>query len=201
VDINGGTNLACGALASARADFSAIYATNHVTGWIHDSNGNPLPNIQLYAYATFGTETYITQVTTDANGNYWLNLGNGNWTVTVNCCGCDTCSGGGCLSTTYQCPGSQWVTINNNNANAYFTARFAAEPVLSQPTSIALGQFGFFLSGAVGSNYTIRGSTNMTLAISNWPSFLVTNLSVNPAFILDSHATNKQFFYRALLGP
>ena len=121
VDLNAGTNLSCGPTASAEADFSVIYATNHVTGWVRDDGGNPLPNIQLYAVTTFGTVTYITQTTTDASGNYWLNLGNGTWTVYVNCCQCTNC--GPCLSTlTYTCPSSQMVTITSNNTNAYFTA-------------------------------------------------------------------------------
>lgn len=201
VDENGGTNLNCGTTASARADFTAIYATNHVTGWIHDSSGNPLTNVQLYAYTTFGTVTYITQVNTDTSGNYWMNLGNGAWTVVVNCCGCTDC-GGGCLPTTsYQCPDVQIVTINNTNTTAYFTAPLLSQPVLSQPTNITSGQFGFYLTGAVGSNYTIRATTNITLPFSNWPPLLITNLPISPAFIRDSHATNKQMFYRALLGP
>ena len=93
------------------------------------------------------------------------------------------------------------MTIANNNGTAYFTAYQLNQPVLSQPEILASGQIGFYLSGAVGSNYTIRVSTNLALPTSSWSSFLVTNLPTSPVFIEDTHATNKQLFYRAVLGP
>ena len=194
---SGGTNLTCGQVA--QVNFTALIATNHITGWVRDLGGNPLANVQVYAFANINGLDYQSQTYTDGSGNYSLKAANGDWYVNI-CCGCDDC-GDGCLPTTYQCPGSEFVTIANNNGTAYFTAYQLNQPVLSQPEILASGQIGFYLSGAVGSNYTIRVSTNLALPTSSWSSFLVTNLPTSPVFIEDTHATNKQLFYRAVLGP
>jgi len=169
---------------------------------VHDSNGDPLAGVQLFTYAALGGLTYLTSTSTDANGNYSMTVINGNWTVQINCCGCSDCSGGGCLSTTYQCPDTQAVTIvDNNKTNANLTVSFTGQPVLSQATLVAPGQVSFLLHGVIGSTYTIVTSSNLTLPMSSWITAYVTNLTVNPALILDPHATNKQLFYRARLGP
>jgi len=194
---NGGTNLTCGQVA--RLNFTALLATNHITGWVRDIGGSPVPNEQVNSFANIGGVDYQSQVNTDSNGNYSLNVANGNWSVNI-CCGCDDC-GDGCLPSTYFCPDPQFPTIANNNAVANFTTYLLAQPVLSQPVRFAPTQVGFNLAGALGSNYTILTATNVGLPVANWSPFLVTNLTTSPAFILDTHATNKQFFYRALLGP
>ena len=195
-----GTNLNTG--QALLYNFIALPASQHISGHVQLSTGQPIPGVPVFANAIIGTNFYATQIDTDANGDYFLGVGNfGNWSISVSCQGgddsLDVILGGG----NYQCPSTQIVTITNNNGVANFIVILAGQPVLSQPTFLASGQIGFYLSGAVGSNYTIRASTNVTTPSSTWPVFLITNLVVSPAFILDGHATNQQRFFRAFLGP
>jgi hypothetical protein len=62
------------------------------------------------------------------------------------------------------------------------------------------GQFQFLLTGAANQNYTVQMSTN--LKSSNWIALFVTNNSTTNSFLVtDPHATNKEGFYRILIGP
>jgi hypothetical protein len=197
---NNGTNITCGQVV--QVNLSALPATNHISGWVHDGNGTPLPNVQVNAEAIISGADFRPQATTDENGNYSINVGNGSWTVYI-CCGCNDC-GDGCLGTNYNCPSSQDVTIANNNGTAYFVASqsgSAQTPVLSQARVVGPGQVGVYLSGSVGYNYTLLVSTDVTQPMHTWTPVLVTNLTTSPVFLVDTQATNRQLFYRAKLGP
>jgi hypothetical protein len=195
-----GTNLTCGQVALV--DFSALPVTNHISGWVHDGNGNPLANVQVSAEAIINGADFRPQTYTDGSGNYSITVGNGTWNVYI-CCGCNGC-GNGCLDNSYNCPPSQGINIANNNATAYFVASQAGSaqtPVLSQPRFVGPGQVGAYLSGSVGYNYTLLVSTDVTQPMPSWTPVLVTNLTTSPVFIVDTQATNRQRFYRAKLGP
>jgi hypothetical protein len=197
---NNGTNLTCGQVA--QVNLSALPATNHISGWVHDGNGNPLPNVQVSAEAIIGGADFRPQAYTDGSGNYSINVGNGTWSVYI-CCGCNGC-GNGCLDSSYNCPSYQNVSIANNNGTAYFVASqsgSAQTPVLSQATLVGPGQVGMYLDGSVGYNYTLLVSTDVRQPMNTWTPVLVTNLTTSPAFLLDTQATNHQLFYRAKLGP
>ena len=58
--------------------------------------------------------------TPTTNGNYSLNVANGNWNVGLNCNGGDDS-----LQNlgNYQCPNNQTITISNNNGLANFTVQ------------------------------------------------------------------------------
>jgi hypothetical protein len=56
------------------------------------------------------------------------------------------------------------------------------------------------LIGASNQNYTLQLSTN--LISTNWTSLFITNSTTTNVFNLtDPNATNKQRFYRVLIGP
>jgi hypothetical protein len=138
---NGGTNMTVGKVVLQ--NFTAILATNHITGHVQ-YNGNPVSGVQVYAYANINGVQYQSWMDTDTSGNYSLNVGNGNWSVDVNCQyggddSLDNILGNG----NYQCPGNQNVTINNNNG----TANFAVQPpggVQILTTSLPDGQVGSY---------------------------------------------------------
>ncbi|HEY5233597.1 MAG TPA: Ig domain-containing protein, partial [Verrucomicrobiae bacterium] len=107
-----------------RQDFTAVLATNRITGNVQ-FNGTNVIGVQVDAYATIGTNSYQSQMDTDANGNYSLNVANGDWSVNVYDCGCGDNDS---LSTVlndqnYEDPASQNVTINNNNGTNNFTVQ------------------------------------------------------------------------------
>ena len=74
---NGGTNIGVG--QAVEADFTAILATNQIYGFLHDSGGNPIPNVQVSASATISGQNFQPQAITDGSGYYTLNVGNGDW--------------------------------------------------------------------------------------------------------------------------
>jgi Carboxypeptidase regulatory-like domain len=194
-----GTNLTCG--QSAQVSFSAQPITGQITGWVHDGYGNALTNVQVSAEAIINGGDFRPQTYTDLNGNYSMAVANATWSVSI-CCGCNC--GNGCLDSSYDCPGNQDVTVANNTRTAYFVASqigTGQRPVLSQPARVGAGQVGMYLSGSVGYNYTLLVSDNVLLPMGSWTPILVTNLTTSPAFLLDTHATNAQHFYRAQLGP
>lgn len=73
------------------------------------------------------------------------------------------------------------------------------KPVLGAPSWLT-NRFNMQLTGASNQNYTIQMSTNLSSA--NWISLFVTNnTTTNSYFLADPTATNKQRFYRILIGP
>ena len=162
---------------------------------LQDNFGNPVAGVGLNANANIGGNNYnAAQVETDAAGNYSFGAATGVWSVYVNCCG-----NHGLDSRNLYDPSTHTVNIPPTNAVLNITVYPVGTPLLSQPARFSPTQFGFNLSGASGSNYTIQASTN--LASTNWFTVSVVNLPGNSHFIQDNQATNKQRFYRALLGP
>jgi hypothetical protein len=114
---NGGTNLSVG--AAVKVSFTALPATNHITGNV-SANGTNIVGVEVYANATVNGANYQTQTDTDANGNYWLNVTNGTWSVSVNCNGGSESLDGIIGPGTYQCPENQTTNIVNDNAVVNF---------------------------------------------------------------------------------
>jgi hypothetical protein len=120
-NINGNINAGQAVLQN----FTAILATNHITGYLRDNLSNPIASISVYAHAPLnGTNFNAGNATTDASGNYTLNVFNGTWTVGVN-------SGGGSdsLPGNYLDPANQSVVISNNNVTANFIAILATNTI------------------------------------------------------------------------
>lgn len=116
-DQTGGASLSVN--QAVLVNFTALVATNVLSGNVQ-FGGTNVAGVGVFATATIGGVTFNAYADTDANGNYAFSVGNGNWSVNVNCSGgndsLDNILGIG----TYQCPNNQNVTINNNNATANF---------------------------------------------------------------------------------
>ena len=111
----GVNNITLGPGQAYHYNFTALPATNHITGYVQGGINNPLSGIGVNADNGAG---YSAHAHTDANGNYDLTVANGyTWNVSLNCC--NNCSDG--VPATYQCPNPQPVSINNNNGVANFT--------------------------------------------------------------------------------
>jgi len=97
-------------------------------------------------------------------------------------------------------PGAVGVTLVGVHT-AFSIAAPSALPVLSQPTRISATEFGFLLSGAAGTNYTVLASTNAALPLASWSTVLITNIPANSTFIQDNQATTQRRYYRVKVGP
>jgi hypothetical protein len=128
---NGGTSLPENYLCPANqsvviannngtANFTAILATNHISGHVQQSNGNPIGGVGVWASATINSVGYSQYVDADGSGNYSLNVANGSWTVGLESSGgsdsLDTILGSG----NYQSPANQNVNIAGKNATNNF---------------------------------------------------------------------------------
>jgi hypothetical protein len=70
-------------------------------------------------------------------------------------------------------------------------------PILDSPVW-QTNRFQMRLTGFANQNYTLQLSTNLT----SWTALFITNnATTNTFFLADPNATNKQQFYRILIGP
>ena len=140
-DQNGGLNISSG--QAVQANFSALLATNYITGTVKDSNNNPLAGVGVGANATINFTAYSQYADTDANGNYSLNVANGEWSLSLNCSGgsdsLDNILGSG----TYQCPNNENVTIDNDNGTTNFTVQLCSGITITT-TSLPAGQVNVY---------------------------------------------------------
>ncbi|MFM2293986.1 MAG: hypothetical protein RLZZ350_399 [Verrucomicrobiota bacterium] len=110
------TNLNAGTVVLK--NFIAKSATNHITGYVRDSNNKPITNLSVYANASLnGTNYQALGVNTDTNGNYSLNVTNGTaWSVGVSCNGGDTSLDNILGNGSYQCPNISATNVSGGGA-------------------------------------------------------------------------------------
>lgn len=163
---NGGTNLLPG--QALLVNFTALLATNHITGHIQDSSNSPVANVQVVAQATINGANFQAQANTDGSGNYSVNVANGNWSVSVSCQGgqnsLDNIFGNG----NYQCPGNQFANITNNNGVANFTVLPCGGIQVITTSPLASGQVGVFYSNQLFAT-SCNGNFNWTLNSGTFP--------------------------------
>ncbi len=87
----------------------------------------------------------------------------------------------------------------STTTNKVLSITINPKPVVGSPGWLT-NQFQMRLTGASNQNYTVQMSTN--LSSTNWISLFTTNNTTTNSFLLsDPNATNKQRFYRILIGP
>ncbi len=101
-------------------NFTAILATNYITGHVQQGNGSSIAGVGVNANATINRVNYSQYVDTDDNGNYSMNVANGSWYISINCNGGDDSLDNILGSGTYEWPTNQSATISGNNATNNF---------------------------------------------------------------------------------
>jgi len=174
---------------SGTANFNVIPSNSgQIYGYVKDTGNHPVTNVTVTASDGVGNN-YSTN--TDGNGYYSFIVGNGNWGVSVDCTGLN--------SQGYQCVSGQNVNVSTDVIEQDFIVQPNPIPVLSLPSWLT-NRFSLQLAGVSNQNYTVQMSTN--LATTNWVTLFITNNPANNSFLLtDPNATNKQRFYRILVGP
>ncbi len=136
---------------NATNNFTALLATNFITGHVQQSNGNPIGGVGVWASALINGTNFYQNVDTDGGGNYLLYVINGTWDISLSC---NNDRGSDCLdnilgSGNYTCPNDQTAVINNNNA----TNNFIVQPygvvsitTTSLPPGEVSGYYDQFLS-------------------------------------------------------
>jgi len=131
-------------------DFFGASSTHRITGSVKDDRNNPIAGVGVIAAATInGTNQMIVTVDTDTNGNYSLNLTNGNWSVAVNCT-----SGNDSLGYlgNYSCPDIQNVNLLTNNAAVNFIVQ-NCNVIIGTTAPLSSGEIGLFY------NQTLQASS------------------------------------------
>lgn len=95
--------------------------------------------------------------------------------------------------------GTVQTSFYDDVTNRYFATFTESWPILTRAPALPGQQFQFYLNAPPGVNYTVQYSTN--LAISNWLTLVVTNNLLSPITVVDPAATNKNRFYRVVVGP
>jgi hypothetical protein len=142
-------------------NFIGILATNQISGYIRDTNNNPITNVGVYASAVVNGASYNQYAQSDANGNYFLKVPNGVWNVEVECGG-----GSGSLNQLgYLCVSNQVVGITNNNGVANFIAPVATAHIVGyvlDTSSNAVVNVGVYAHDPSGAYFDVNGSTDNT---------------------------------------
>jgi hypothetical protein len=125
-------------------NFTAIPATNHITGNVKDSKGTNIVGVGVNANATINGTNYQAYVRTDTNGNYWLNVPNGNWNIGVNCNGGDDSLDNILGSGKYACPNSQNVNIAGNNATNNFIVQLCGGISIVTSSPLPIGEVNVY---------------------------------------------------------
>ncbi len=171
LDQNGSTNLSIG--QTLLVNFTAIFATNTISGNVKDSSGINIVGLSIGASATINGTNYQTGVDTDTNGNYSMNVTNGSWSVSVNCNG-----GSDSLSQlgNYACPNNINVTIANNNIVTNFVIQSCSGISLSPVSPLPVGEVGVLYSQSIQAS-DCSGTYNWSKTSGTLPG----NLSLNPS--------------------
>ena len=171
---SGGTNIAVN--TAAQINFTAILATNHISGTVKNNNGVALAGIGVWANASVNGTYYQTYTDTDASGGYLLNVADGNWNVGVNCNGgsdsLDNLLGAG----TYACPNSQYILIAGNNAANNFIVQLCGGISIITPSPLPDGAVNVYYD-----QYLAATSCNSTFTWSVISGSIPPGLTGDPA--------------------
>jgi hypothetical protein len=144
--------------ANGSANFTAQAAPWQITGYLRDSGGNPLTNVNVNASATLGGTMYFVGGFTGTNGFYTLHVANGSWNVNVDC---NALGQLGLL-----CPNNQMVSISNANGVVNFIAPTAPNQItgyLSDTLAHPITNIAIYANANInGTNFNANGMTDTT---------------------------------------
>jgi len=180
---------------NATATFTALLATNYITGVVLQSNGNPIAGLGIWGMASIGGVNYSVQTGTDGSGNYSLAVAAADWNLGVFCNG----GGGGNWSTldnlfgagTYQCPANQMVNLLTGGSVANFSVG-SGQPLQMTTGSLANGTVGQFYSQVIGAS---GGVPPYSWSIPNYSALPPANVVLSTNGVLSGTPMSSGTFY------
>ncbi len=169
-------------------NFQLPQATALIYGTIKDDHSNAVAGPAVIGQDIGSPKHEADGLSLVTDGNYSLGVIAGSWTVG------DEFAFRGFPDQTSNVTITAGQTLPVN-----FVVPAANFPSLSAPQRLSNGQFQFLLQVTAGHTYTIQASTDLNSA--NWLCLLVTNATSSLITIVDSKATNRSRFYRALISP
>ena len=173
-------------------NFTALPVTAAISGHVQDNSGTNVVGVGLNANATINGDNYESlDGTTDNSGNYTLAVASGTWSVQFFSGNfSDSLDNHGYVDLNMP----HYVSIPPTNAVLNMVVYPIGTPLIVGPGRFSPTQFGFSVEGAVGVNYTVQVSTNLT--ITNWANLTSFQLTSNFFPVVDTQATNSARFYR-----
>jgi hypothetical protein len=169
-------------------------ATALYYGSVTDPSGNPLPSVWMFAEDNIDVNSFTNagEGVTDVNGNYVMASigGGGTWELGVD---------NSLFFPAYSFSPGEQPTIGVGHAVRFDVTATPTVPVITSSAFTGSGHFRVAANGLTGVNYTLQMSTNVSST--SWTPLLVTNPVGTTFQFTDTAATNKQSFYRVLLGP
>jgi hypothetical protein len=144
LDQMNGTNVAVG--QALEMDFTAILATNRIVGSVKNNTNAIISGVGVYASANIAGTNYDNYTQTDTNGNYSMNVANGQWDVNLNCSGGNDSLG---QFGNYICPNSQVATIAGNNSTNNFIVQYCGGVVITTSSPLPVGEVNVFYNQAI----------------------------------------------------
>ena len=202
-----GTNIALYKVATASSLENAGYpATNAFDGnlntrwssafsdpqWIYVDLGATynISEVTLYWEAAYG-KSYQIQVSSDATN--WTTI----YSTTTGLGGTEDLAGLSGTGRYVRMYGTARGTVYGYSLWEFQVYGTPVVPAL-YGASLTNGQFGFWINGNTGTNYTIMASTNLT----SWNPIFTTNPPSLPYFWIDTNSSAYPVrFYRTVLGP
>jgi hypothetical protein len=159
-----------------------------IYGTIKDDRSSPVVGLAVIGQDIGSPKHEADGLSLVTNGNYSLGVIAGTWTV-----------GDAFALLGYPGQTSNVTVAAGQTLPVNFVVPAANFPGLSAPQRLSNSQFQFLLQVTAGKTYTVQASTDLNSA--NWLCLLVTNAASNSIIVVDSQATNRSRFYRALLAP
>ena len=202
-------NLSLSPGQAALQNFSAILATNVISGNVVDSTNGIIAGVGVNANATINGTNYQTSTDTDANGNYSLIVAAGNWNLGLNCNGgndsLDNLLGAGA----YVCAGGPNVVIAGNNSTNNLVVQLCGGVSITTPSPLPVGEVNtyydqFIQASSCSGNYnwsqiggSLPGGLNLNPNGSSFELFGLPSGSGTFTFTIQvndgTHTTNQQF--------
>ena len=182
LDQNGATNISVG--QALLVNFSAILATNAISGNVKVSNGNNIAGVGVGANANIRGTNYQAYADTDSNGNFLLNLPNGAWNLFVDCNdGSDSLSQIG----NYACPNNINLAINGNNVVTNFVVQVCGSITIITPSPLPVGEVNVYYDQFLQAS-SCNGNFNWSVLSGTPPPWLNLNSSSGEVFGVPTNA-------------
>jgi hypothetical protein len=143
------TNLAVG--EAQLRNFTALHATNHITGFVKNAGNQPITNLNVNAHATINGVGFDGNSRTDINGAYSLTVAPGTWDMMLDC--------NYLASQGYFCPGMQTTNV----VSADVVVNFIVSTLRVTTTTLPNGTNGVYYSRTLAAS---GGQTPYSWALS-----------------------------------
>jgi hypothetical protein len=138
--VSEGTNAILNSGQTLQHDFTALRATNYVSGFVFDTTNHPVAGVGVNGLATIAGTTYSQYVVTDDTGAFRFNVAPGTWLVGLNCSG----SSEALSPLGYQCVPDISLTVAGVNVATNFIVSPCGSLTVTSPSPLVAGRVGFY---------------------------------------------------------